>query len=98
MIYYIELKKNITEHSKKIKSLQNQIEDLKKENEVLKEVLTSRFDFNENNISNDNIDDTWKTVKTSRNNTVNKKESTTGDLILLMSVININLFLSTKMK
>ena len=58
MIYYIELKKNITEHSKKIKSLQNQIEDLKKENEVLKEVLTSRFDFNENNISNDNIDDT----------------------------------------
>ena len=26
------------------------------------------------------------------------KESTTGDLILLMSVININLFLSTKMK
>ena len=98
MIYYIELKKNITEHSKKIKSLQNQIENLKKENEVLKEVLTSRFDFNENNISNDNIDDTWKTVKTSRNNTVNKKESTTGDLILLMSVININLFLSTKMK
>ena len=98
MIYYIELKKNITEHSKKITSLQNQIEDLKKENEVLKEVLTSRFDFNENNISNDNIDDTWKTVKTSRNNTVNKKESTTGDLILLMSVININLFLSTKMK
>ena len=93
MIYYIELKKNITEHSKKIKSLQNQIEDL-----VLKEVLTSRFDFNENNISNGNIDDTWKTVKTSRNNTVNKKESTTGDLILLMSVININLFLSTKMK
>ena len=73
MIYYIELKKNITEHSKKIKSLQNQIEDLKKENEVLKEVLTSRFDFNENNISNDNIDDTWKTVKTSRNNTVNKR-------------------------
>ena len=98
MIYYIELKKNITEHSKKITSLQNQIEDLKKENEVLKEVLTSRFDFNENNISNGNIDDTWKTVKTSRNNTVNKKESTTGDLILLMSVININLFLSTKMK
>ena len=50
MIYYIELKKNITEHSKKIKSLQNQIEDLKKQNEVLKEVLTSRFDFNENYI------------------------------------------------
>ena len=68
MIYYIELKKNITEHSKKIKSLQNQIEDL-----VLKEVLTSRFDFNENNISNDNIDDTWKTVKTSRSNTANKR-------------------------
>ena len=66
-------KENTTEHSKKIKSLQNQIEDLKKENEVLKEILTSKFDFNENNVSNNNIDNTWKTVKTSRNNTVNSK-------------------------
>ena len=53
--------------------MQNQTEDLKNENEVLKEILTSKFDFNENNVSNDNIDNTWKTVKTSRNNTVNNK-------------------------
>ena len=53
--------------------MQNQIEDLKKENEVLKDILTSKFDFNENNVSNNNIDNTWKTVKTSRNNTVNNK-------------------------
>ena len=33
----------------------------------------SKFDFNENNVSNNNIDNTWKTVKTSRNNTVNNK-------------------------
>ena len=66
-------KENTTEHSKKIKSLQNQIEDMKKKNEVLKEILTSKFDFNENNVSNNNIDKTWKTVKTSRNNTVNNK-------------------------
>ena len=64
---------NITEHSKKIKSLQNQIEDRKKENEVLTEMSISKFDFNENNVSNNNIDNTWKTVKTSRNNTVNNK-------------------------
>ena len=66
-------KENTTEHSKKIKSLQNQIEDMKKKNEVLKEILTSKFDFNENNISNNNIDNTWKTVKTGRNNSVNNK-------------------------
>ena len=66
-------KENTTEHSKKIKSLQNRIEDLKKEIEVLKEILTSKFDFNENNVPNDDIDNTWKTVKTSRNNTVNNK-------------------------
>ena len=47
-------KEDTTEHSKKIKSLQNQIEDLKKENEVLKEILTSKFDFNENNVANNN--------------------------------------------
>ena len=53
--------------------MQNQIEDLKKENEVLKDILTSKFDFNENNVSNNNIDNTWKTVKTSQYNTVNNK-------------------------
>ena len=58
MIYYIELKK---------KTL------LKRENEVLKEILTSKFDFNENNVSNNNMDNTWKMVKTSRNNTVYNK-------------------------
>ena len=55
-------KENTTEHYKKIKSLQNQIEDLKKENEVLKEILTSKFDSNEKNVGNNKIDDTWKTV------------------------------------
>ena len=41
MIYYIELKKKTLRNIvKKIKSLQNQIEDLKKENEVLTEILT----------------------------------------------------------
>ena len=29
---------------------------MKKKNEVLKEILTSKFDFNENNVSNNNID------------------------------------------
>ena len=52
-------KENTTEYSKKIKSLQNQIEDSKKENEVLKEILTPKFDFNQNNVSNNNIDNTW---------------------------------------
>ena len=55
-------KENTTDHCKKIKSLQNQIEDLEKENEDLKEILTSKFDFNEKNIANNKIDDTWKTV------------------------------------
>ena len=76
ILHWIE-KENVMEHSKKIRSLQNQIEDLKKENEVLKGILTSKFDFNENNVSNNNIDDTWKTVKTSRNNTVNNKGNNT---------------------
>ena len=88
-------KENTTEYSKKIKSLQNQIEDSKKENKVFKEILTSKFDFNQNNVSNNNIDNTWlKPAETILSIT----KSTTGDLILLMSVINITLFLSTKMK
>ena len=57
ILYRIE-KENTKEPSEKIKSLQNQIEDLKKGNEVLKEILTSKFDFNENNVSNNNIDNT----------------------------------------
>ena len=53
MIYYIELKKKTLRNIvKKVKSLQNKIEDLKKENEVLKEILTLKFDVNENNVSN----------------------------------------------
>ena len=66
-------KENTIERSKKIKSIQNQIEDLKKENEVLKEILTSKFDFNENKVAVNNIDDTCKWVKTNRSNTVNSK-------------------------
>ena len=61
------------------------------------EILTSKFDFNENNVANNDIDDTWKTVKTSQSN-LSITKSTTGDLILLMSAININLLLSTKIK
>ena len=41
--------------------------------EILTQILILKFDFNENNVSNNNIDNTWKTVKTSRNNTVNNK-------------------------
>ena len=55
-------KKTLRNIVKKIISLQNQIEDLKKENEVLKEILTSKFDFNEKNVANNKIYDTWKTV------------------------------------
>ena len=59
MIYYIELKnKTLRNIVKKIISLQNQTEDLKKENEVLKEILTSKFVFNENNVSINDIDNT----------------------------------------
>ena len=41
-------KENTTEHYKKIKSLQNPIEDLKKENEVLTEILTFVRNINTN--------------------------------------------------
>ena len=58
-------KKTLRNIVKKIISLQNQIEDLKKENEVLKEILTSKFVFNENNVSINDIDNNWKTVKIS---------------------------------
>ena len=91
------IEKNTTEHSKKIKSLESQIEDLKKENQVLKEILTSKRDFNENNIANNNIDDTWNMAKANEI-IMSITKSATGDLIALMSVININLFLSGKTK
>ena len=69
-------KENITEHSKKVISLENQIEDLKKKNQVLKEILTSKLDMNnENNIANNNIDNTWKTVKANRDNDVNNEDN-----------------------
>ena len=46
-------KENTTKHSKKMKSLENQVEDLKKENQALKETLTSKLDINnETNITN----------------------------------------------
>ena len=68
-------KKNTMEHSKKIKSLEDQIEDLKKENQVLEEILTSKLDINnKNNITNNNMDNTWKTVKANLGNKVNNKD------------------------
>ena len=49
VIYHIELKKKTLRNIvKKIKSLQNQIEDLKKENEVLTEILTFVRNVNTN--------------------------------------------------
>ena len=52
------------------------MEDLKKENQVLKETLTPRLDINnENNIANNNIDNTWIKVKANRGNNVNNKGS-----------------------
>ena len=38
---------------------------------ILKDILKSKFDFNENNVPYNNIDKIWKTVKISRNNSVN---------------------------
>ena len=63
MIGYIELKKKTLQnkHSKKIKSLERQTEGLKKENQVLKKILASKLEINNEN--NNNIDNTWKTVK-----------------------------------
>ena len=50
-------KESSTDHGKKIKSLENQIEDLKKENQVFKEKLTSDLNINnKNSIANNNID------------------------------------------
>ena len=49
-------KENIKENRKKTKSLENQIEYTKKENQVLKEILTLKLDINNEN--NSNIDHT----------------------------------------
>ena len=55
MLHRIE-KENTTEHSKKIKSLESQKEDLKKEYQVLKEILTSKLYINnEYSIAKNNI-------------------------------------------
>ena len=40
---------------------------MKKENQVLKETLTSKLDMNnENNIDNNNIDNTWERLKSTK--------------------------------
>ena len=68
-------KENTTKHSKKVKSLENQIENLKRENQFLKEILTLKFcKNNENNIANNNIDNTWKTVKGNKDNNADNKD------------------------
>ena len=70
-------KENTTEHRKNIELLENQIKDLKKENQILKEILTSNIEKNNDNNSNGsktfektNTNNTWKTVKTNRVNSV----------------------------
>ena len=45
-------KENTTEHRKNIELLENQIKDLKRENQILKEMLTSKFKRNNGNNSN----------------------------------------------
>ena len=65
-------KGNLTEHSKIIKSLENQTEDLKKKKKILKEI---RDVNNESNIVNNNIDNTWKSVKAIQGSNVNNKDS-----------------------
>ena len=64
-------------HSKKIKLLEDQTEDPKKENQVVKEILKSKLDINnQNNIANNYIDNTWKTVnKANQGNTVNNNDN-----------------------
>ena len=45
-------KENTTEHGKNIGLIENQIKDLKRENQILKEMLTSKFEKNNGNNSN----------------------------------------------
>ena len=64
-------KENTTEHRKNIELLENQIKDLERENQILKEILTSKFEKNNDNNNNGsktfektNTNNTWKAVKT----------------------------------
>ena len=73
-------KENTTEHRKNIELLENQIKDLKRGNQILKEILTSKFEKNNENNSNGsktlkktNTNNTWKAVKTNRVNSVDNK-------------------------
>ena len=45
-------KENTTEHGKNIELIENQIKDLKRENQILKEMLTSKFEKNNDKNSN----------------------------------------------
>ena len=74
MIHYRELKKKTLQNIvKKIKALENQIEGLKKENQVFKEILTSKLAINNGN--NNNIDNSWKTVKANHGTNVDNKDN-----------------------
>ena len=49
---------------------------MKKENQVRREIPTSKLDIdNESNIANNNIDNTWKTVQVNRGNNVDNKDN-----------------------
>ena len=94
---------NTTEHRKNIELLENQIKDLKKENQILKEILTSKFEKNNDNISNGNktfgktdTNNTWKVVKTELIASITRE--TTDNLTQLPLKININLSLLVKSK
>ena len=72
--------KENTEHRKNIELLENQSKDLKRENQILKEILTSKFEKNNDSNSNGsktfektNTNNTWKVVKTNRVNSVDNK-------------------------
>ena len=45
-------KENTAEHHKNIELLENQVKDLKRENQILKGILTSKFEKNNDNSSN----------------------------------------------
>ena len=73
-------KENTAEHHKNIELLENQVKDLKRENQILKGILTSKFEKNNDNSSNGsktfektNTNKTWKAVKTNRVNRVDNK-------------------------
>ena len=71
---------NTTEHRKNFELLEKKIKDLKRENQILKEILTSKFEKNNDNNSNGsktfektNTNNTWKAVKTNRVNNFDNK-------------------------